>query len=78
MTEGAGPRPPSPGDVGSEPGSTTDAGDGNERHLEEPSLQLCAQIDGRVTVSLTRHIEGEWPYLSGSTPPISRRARAAA
>jgi putative transposase len=38
------------------------AGDGNERHLQEPG-ELCVEIDDKVKTFLGRPIEGGWPYL---------------
>ena len=46
--------------LGGRPG----AGDGHERHLQEPGRRgLCAEIDDKVKAFLARPIEGDWPYL---------------
>ena len=32
--------------------------------------RLCAEIDDKVQTFLNRPLEGDWPYMSGSTPPM--------
>jgi transposase-like protein len=41
----------------------------DERRVEDQVSRLYTEIDERVTASLERPLEGNWP-ISGSTPPI--------